>query len=64
MHWASFAAFSRGNHLTFFVSQVLINSWGIHHNAKVYSEPFSFRPERFLNDEGKLHSYDHPTRSK
>ncbi|PPQ72833.1 hypothetical protein CVT26_003342 [Gymnopilus dilepis] len=33
---------------------VLANIWGMTHNEDVYSEPFKFKPERFLDEKGDL----------
>ncbi|TFK49673.1 cytochrome P450 [Heliocybe sulcata] len=33
---------------------LLMNTWGIHHDEVEYSEPFAFKPERFLNSDGSL----------
>ncbi|KLO17671.1 cytochrome P450 [Schizopora paradoxa] len=35
-------------------SIVVGNTWGILHDPDVYPEPMSFKPERYLNSEGKL----------
>jgi hypothetical protein len=32
---------------------VLLNTYGIHHNTKNWSNPLEFSPERWLNDDGK-----------
>lgn len=34
-------------------TQVWINPWGIHHDARWYAEPFALRPERWLGDAAK-----------
>lgn len=34
---------------------VLINLWAIHHDPDVWGDPFSFRPERFLDENGQLY---------
>jgi cytochrome P450 family 2 subfamily U polypeptide 1 len=31
----------------------LRNVWAVHHDPKLYPDPFSFRPERFINESGK-----------
>ncbi|KAJ6625069.1 cytochrome P450 [Mycena sp. CBHHK59/15] len=33
---------------------IIANQWGISHDANIFSDPFSFRPERFLNKEAPL----------
>ncbi|KAG8235786.1 hypothetical protein J437_LFUL016118 [Ladona fulva] len=35
-------------------ARVILNIYGLHHDTKVWIDPKSFRPERFLNDEGKI----------
>lgn len=35
-------------------SQVWVNLWDLHHDENVWGDPWEFRPERFLNEEGKL----------
>ena len=39
-----------------------MNLWGQHHDERIWEEPFAFRPQRFLNEDGKLLLPDHPTR--
>ena len=34
---------------------VFVNLWGIHHDPDYWREPFSFRPDRFLDEQGRLH---------
>ncbi|XP_022795057.1 cytochrome P450 1A1-like [Stylophora pistillata] len=34
---------------------VLINLWAIHHDPDIWGDPFSFRPERFLDRQGQPH---------
>ena len=43
-------------------STVFANLWYIHHDEKVWGDPWSFRPERFLNSSGELLSADHDLR--
>ncbi|KAJ7439497.1 cytochrome P450 [Mycena latifolia] len=33
---------------------MIANQWGISHDGQVFSDPFAFRPERFLNKEAPL----------
>ena len=33
---------------------VLINLWAIHHDPDYWEDPFCFRPERFLDEQGRL----------
>jgi len=35
-------------------TQVSYNLWSLHFNEQEWKEPYCFRPERFLDDEGKL----------
>ena len=35
-------------------TQVSYNIWSLHFNEKEWKEPYCFRPERFLDDDGKL----------
>ncbi|KAF5322608.1 hypothetical protein D9619_001341 [Psilocybe cf. subviscida] len=37
---------------------VIGNIWGMTHNDAVYSEPYEFIPERFLNEDGQLKEED------
>ena len=43
-------------------STVFANLWYIHHDEKVWGDPWIFRPERFLNSSGELLSADHDLR--
>ena len=42
--------------------EVLVNLWGLHHDEKLWDEPFTFRPDRFLDADGQLVLADHPNR--
>ena len=44
--------------------QVLGNAWAAHHDARFWDEPWEYRPERFLDDQGELLPADHVTRKK
>ena len=33
---------------------VFVNLWAIHHDLEYWGDPFTFRPERFLNEDGGL----------
>lgn len=35
-------------------TQVLANLWAVHHDQSSWEDPEEFRPERFLDEEGKL----------
>ena len=43
---------------------VMLNLWGLHHDEELWDEPFTFKPERFLDEEGKLVPADHPNRRR
>jgi len=36
--------------------------WYIHHDEKIWGDPWVFRPERFLDDADKLLPMDHQAR--
>lgn len=33
---------------------VMPNQWHVHHNSEYWPEPFDFKPERFLDENGEL----------
>ncbi|XP_048728893.2 steroid 17-alpha-hydroxylase/17,20 lyase-like [Ostrea edulis] len=43
---------------------VVVNLWTIHHSDKEWDEPFSFKPERFLQPDGSLMSSTDPVRKR
>ena len=43
-------------------SVVLLNTWFIHHDKKLWGDPWHFRPERFLDASGQLLPPDHELR--
>ncbi|XP_064596440.1 cytochrome P450 2U1-like [Liolophura sinensis] len=43
-------------------TKVMANIWLIHHDDKIWDDPWEFKPQRFLNEEGNLLSADHPNR--
>ena len=38
---------------------ILTNLWALHHDKGFWGDPWEFRPERFLNDQGQLLPADH-----
>ncbi|XP_005099531.1 farnesoate epoxidase-like [Aplysia californica] len=45
-------------------STVLVNAWHIHHRPDLWHQPWTFRPERFLDSRGQLLDPEHPDRQK
>jgi cytochrome P450 len=43
-------------------TQVLTNFWALFHDERQWEDPWTFRPERFLDDHGHLLHPDHPRR--
>ena len=43
-------------------TDVWINFWVMHHDDRLWEEPFCFKPERFLDADGQLVPADHPNR--
>ena len=43
-------------------SLVIMNAWFIHHDPKIWGDPYCFRPERFLDSRGQLIPPDHQLR--
>uniref|UniRef100_A0A0B6ZR23 Uncharacterized protein n=1 Tax=Arion vulgaris TaxID=1028688 RepID=A0A0B6ZR23_9EUPU len=43
---------------------VYINLWSLHHDSQDWPEPWTFKPERFLDDSGYLLPVNHPVRRK
>ena len=41
---------------------VLIHAWNLHHDAKLWEDPYVYKPERLLDNEGRFLSVDHPVR--
>ena len=41
---------------------IFANVWYIHHDPKLWTDPWNFRPERFLDSEGQLLSHEHELR--
>jgi len=35
-------------------TKVFVNIWAVHHDEAIFPDPFSFRPERFINADGKF----------
>ncbi|CAD5123232.1 DgyrCDS11593 [Dimorphilus gyrociliatus] len=38
------------------------NIWGLHHDKEIWGDPYNFRPERFLDKDGKVLSVEHRLR--
>ena len=43
-------------------TEIWVNLWAMHHDEKLWDEPFTFKPERFLDSNGQLVPADHPNR--
>ncbi|XP_067943113.1 cytochrome P450 1A1-like [Watersipora subatra] len=43
-------------------TRVLINAYYIAHNPDIYPEPFEIKPERFLDEDGKVVEAGHPSK--
>ncbi|XP_056021996.1 steroid 17-alpha-hydroxylase/17,20 lyase-like [Ostrea edulis] len=43
---------------------ILVNFWAMHHSTTAWQEPFSFRPERFLDKDGGLLPPTDPVRKR
>ena len=43
-------------------TEVWVNNWGQNHDESVWGDPWVFRPERFIDDQGDLVLADHPNR--
>ena len=44
--------------------QVLFNMWKLNHNPDYWDEPWEFRPERFLDEDGTVVKPDHINRKR
>ena len=45
-------------------TMVITNIWAIHHDTDFWDEPWTYRPERFLDEEGHLLPPDHEVRKR
>ena len=43
-------------------TSMLTNFWALHHDEKFWGDPWEFRPERFLDEQGELVAADHDNR--
>ncbi|KAK3589270.1 hypothetical protein CHS0354_008333 [Potamilus streckersoni] len=43
-------------------SRVIMNIWTVHHDPAIWGDPWIFRPERFLDDNGELLPAEHTMR--
>ena len=43
--------------------QVLLNLWFVHHDDRIWEDPWSFKPRRFIED-GQVVSTTHPLRKQ
>ena len=43
-------------------TEIWVNLWAMHHDEKLWNEPFTFKPKRFLDTNGQLVPADHPNR--
>lgn len=43
---------------------IIPNSWTMHHSEKYWDDPFSFKPERFLDKDGQLLPATDPVRKR
>ena len=41
---------------------IVVNLWTMHHDEKLWGDPWRFRPGRYLTDDGQLVPPDHPNR--
>ena len=46
------------------IFQVWVNAFGLHHDPRYWDEPWTFKPERFLDENGKLVTPGHLNRRR
>ena len=51
-------------HMAYIHLQVLFNMWKLNHNPEYWDEPWEFRPERFLDEDGTVVKPDHINRKR
>ncbi|CAD5124690.1 DgyrCDS12955 [Dimorphilus gyrociliatus] len=42
--------------------KVFVSMWGLHHDEKIFPEPYKFKPERYLEENGEFVAPGHPCR--
>ena len=43
---------------------IMAHTWATHHDSTFWSDPFQYKPERFLDENGKYLAADHPVRRR
>ena len=52
------------NEMDLIVIKVIPNLWACHHNPSFWPDPWTFKPERFLDEEVQFLPADHPNRKQ